>query len=99
MMTTPKAARSPPPSFFCRLWFSMVAAPKVEMTTQPVLANRVIRYGVLLGQVSALVKSKILKAINRQLVSDALISDMQGRFFVRTAFLPVSFIPGLSFVC
>jgi len=77
----------------------MVAAPKVEMTTQPVLANRVIRYGVLLGQVSALVKSKILKAINRQLVSDALISDMQGRFFVRTAFLPVSFIPGLSFVC
>ena len=51
-----------------RLWFSFVAPPKVEITTQPVLANRVIRYSVLLGQVSSLVKGKLLKAVNRQLV-------------------------------
>ena len=57
---------APPPSD--RLWFSFTAPPKVQMTTQPVLANRVIRYSVLLGQVSSLVKGKLLKAVNRQLV-------------------------------
>ena len=64
--------QSVPIWLYFRLWFSMVSAPKVVMTTQPVLANRVIRYSVLLGQVSSLVKSKILKAINRQLVSHEL---------------------------
>lgn len=59
---------APPPSD--RLWFSFTAPPKVQMTTQPVLANRVIRYSVLLGQVSSLVKGKLLKAINRQLVCE-----------------------------
>jgi hypothetical protein len=47
---------------------SFVAPPRIEVSTQPILANRIIRYNLLLNQVSALVHRKLIKALNKQLV-------------------------------
>ncbi len=55
----------PPP---CRLWYAFLAPPKITLSARPVLGGRVLRYGALLNRVSALLRAKLLKAVNRQLV-------------------------------
>eukprot|EP00967_Tisochrysis_lutea_P101611 scaffold152595_cov18-Tisochrysis_lutea.AAC.1 len=51
----------------CRLWYSFLAPPRIDLSARPVLGGRVLRYGAILNGVSALLRSKLLRAVHKQL--------------------------------
>lgn len=50
------------------MWLCFASAPNVEISTRPLFGNRILRYSAVLSQVSALLKAKILKALNKNMV-------------------------------
>ncbi len=52
----------------CRLWYSFLAPPQLDLSARPVLGGRILRYGLLMGQISQLLRSRLLRALHRQLV-------------------------------
>lgn len=56
----------------CRLWYTFLGPPRIDLTARPVLGGRALRFGALLDRVSGLLRNKLLKAVHRQLVSNFL---------------------------
>jgi hypothetical protein len=52
-----------------RLWWSFAEPPVMDLNARPVLGGRVLRYGALLDRVSSTLKTRLMKALNKQLVS------------------------------
>ncbi|GIL97777.1 hypothetical protein Vretimale_3331 [Volvox reticuliferus] len=71
---------APPPSD--RLWLSFAEPPKMDFTVTPVLGNRKLSGGLVVGRLSAWVRSKVNAGLSRAMVYPACVDVRMGNLLL-----------------
>ncbi|GIL67571.1 hypothetical protein Vafri_20932 [Volvox africanus] len=71
---------APPPSD--RLWLSFAEPPKMDFTVTPVLGNRKLSGALVVGRLSAWVRSKVTDGLSRAMVYPACVDVRMGKLLL-----------------